>query len=562
MGAPRFSFVVPVHDPPLGLLRACLASIMGQTVADWELCLIDDGCRDPHVRGALSAARADRRVRAAPRPTAGGIVAASNDGLALATGEFVVLVDHDDWIELDALAVIAAALDREHDIDYLYTDEDKLAEDGTVFDTFLKPGWSPERLRAQNYCTHLSVLRRRLVAEVGGFREGFDGSQDHDLILRVSERARRIAHVPRVLYHWCATPGSAAADAHAKPYAREAGRRAVGEHMARLGLAAEVQHLPTPGHFRVRRPPAEPAPTVSVVMPTAGTRRPVWGVTRTLVLDALSSLLDVTADGEDLEVVVVVDPETPSAVVRAIDALPVKLLRAEGAFNYSSRCNEGVAASSGELVVLLNDDVRVEQPDWLQVMCGFFAESDVGVVGARLLYADGTLQHGGILLNEQPLHIFHGFAGDDPGPFGLLELDREVSAVTGACLVTRRKLWDELGGLPEEFAVAFNDLDYCLRVRASGRRVLWTAHATLYHFESQTRRPEADRHEIELLYRCWSEELHHDPYGHPSFAPRQAQWVDRSRATARAALGAAWHRHRMRQRTVAALGRAVIAPVP
>lgn len=540
MSPPLFSVVVPVHDPPLGLLRACLASIRNQTWTDWELVLVDDGSRDPAVRAELAAACAtDRRVSVHTREQAGGIVAASNDGLAAARGEFVVLVDHDDRIEPHALAAVADAIAAEPDADYVYTDEDKIDPAGQVYDTFLKPDWSPERLRAQNYCTHLSVLRRSLVAEVGGFREGFDGSQDHDLILRVTERARRILHVPQVLYHWCVTPGSAAGDPHAKPYAREAGRRAVADHMARLGLAATVEHLATPGHFRVRRPPVDAS--ASIVMVTVGTTRPVWGVERVLVLQAVRSVLDVTAH-DGLEIIVVLDPRTPEAVRGELATLPVTLIEADGAFNFSRWTNLGVAASSGEYVVLLNDDVLVEQPDWLDVMLGFFAEPDVGVVGARLLYADGTLQHGGILLNEQPLHIFHGFAGDDPGPFGLLEIDREVSSVTGACLATPRALWDELGGLPEEFAVAFNDLDYCLRVRRTGRRVIWAAHATLYHFESQTRRPDADQHEIDLLYERWHHELHHDPYGNPQFAPRQAVWLPAERATGWAALKAAWRR--------------------
>jgi O-antigen biosynthesis protein len=539
---PRFSILTPVHDPPLALLRACIGSIGAQTCRDWELCLVDDGSADAAVRAELRrAAGADRRVKLVERPVSGGIVAASNDALAIAIGEFVVLVDHDDRLEPDALARVDEVLRSDRRIDYVYTDEDKLADDGSVYDVFHKPDWSPERLRAQNYCTHLSVLRRSLVREVGGFRAGFDGSQDHDLILRVTERARQIRHVPAVLYHWCVNRGSAAGDADAKPYAREAGRAAVADHLGRLGISATVEHERTPGHYRVRRALPDPVPPVSVVIPTRGTARPVWGVTRPLVLGAVRSLLEVTTY-PDLEVVVVVDPATPAGVRTQLERADVTLIEADGAFNYSRWCNQGVAASHGKHLVLLNDDVLIEQPDWLDVMVGFFAEPDVGVVGARLLYADGTLQHGGILLNEQPLHIFHGFGGDDPGPFGLLEIDREVSAVTGACLATPRAVWDELGGLAEEFAVAFNDLDYCLRVRRTGRRVLWTAHATLYHFESQTRRPDAAEHEIELLYTRWSDELHRDPYGNPNFAPRQAVWLPAERASFRAAAAAAWRR--------------------
>ena len=538
----RFSIVTPVHDPPLYLLEASLASIAAQTFGDFELCLVDDGSASPAVRAALRrAVAADHRVRLIERPAAGGIVAASNDAVAMARGEFVALVDHDDRLDPRALALIDDALRTDPDIDYVYTDEDKLAGDGTVYDTFYKPDWSPERLRSQNYCTHLSVLRRALVEDVGRFRPGFDGSQDHDLILRVTERARRVHHVPEVLYHWCITPGSAAGDPDAKPYAREAGRRAVAEHTERVGVPATVEHLATPGHYRVRRTRPKPAPSVSIVIPTVGTARPVWGVARPLVLGAVRSLLGVT-EYPHVEVVVVLDPDTPAPVIDALGALDVRLVEGDGPFNYSARCNMGVAASTGELVVLLNDDTLVEQPDWLDVMLGFFHEPDVGVVGARLLYADGTLQHGGILLNTQPLHIFHGFAGDDPGVFGLLEIDREVSAVTGACLATPRALYDELGGLPEEFAVAFNDLDYCLRVRRTGRRIIWTPHATLYHFESQTRAPYAEQPEIDLVYRRWGDELVHDPYGNPHFAPKQAVWLPAERATTIAALRAAWHR--------------------
>jgi glycosyltransferase involved in cell wall biosynthesis len=544
VSGPTFSILVPVHDPPLALLRACLASISAQTWPDWELCLVDDGGRDPEIRAELrAAADGDPRVRLQTRPVAGGIVAASNDALAAASGQFVVLVDHDDRLDPRALAAVAATIEQSPDVDYVYSDEDKIGSDGRVFDTFLKPDWSPERLRSQNYCTHLSVLRRSLVDDVGGFRPGFDGSQDHDLILRVTERARRIVHVPQVLYHWCVTPGSASGDAHAKPYAREAGRRAVAEQMARLGVEAMIEHLPTPGHFRVRRRP--PDGSVSIVIVTVGTTRPVWGVDRVLVVQAVQSLLAVT-QRPDVEIVVVADPATPVAVLEQLSALPVTLVPTSGRFNFASWSNLGVAASSGDYVVLLNDDALIEQPDWLDVMVGFFAEPDVGVVGARLLYADGTLQHGGILLNGQPLHIFHGFAGDDPGPFGLLEIDREVSAVTGACLATPRVVWEELGGLPEDFAVAFNDLEYCLRVRRSGRRVIWTAHATLYHFESQTRRPHADQHEIDLLYDRWGPELHADPYGHPGFAPRQAVWLPANRASTWLALVEAWRRSSVR----------------
>lgn len=533
---PMFSIVTPVHDPPMHLFTACIDSVLAQTDGDWELCLVDDGSRSPDVIDALDAlAVRDVRARVVHRAVGGGIVAASNDGLAMASGEFVVLLDHDDTIEPDALAVVRAAIEEHPDVDYVYSDEDKVDEQGVVFDTFLKPDWSPERLRSQNYCTQLSVIRRSLVTEIGGFRDGYDGSQDHDLVLRVGERARRVAHVPRVLYHWCATAGSTAADADAKPYAREAGRRAVQDHMDRIGVGATVERLATPGHFRVRRVLPDPAPLVSIVIPTAGTARPVWGVDTPLVQRCLRSLVEHTTY-PNWEAVIVVDPVTPSSVRAALErwraADPrIRLVDGEGSFNFSARVNQGVAARTGPLVLLLDDDTQVESTDWLETLVGFTLESDVGAVGAKLLYADGTLQHGGHLYSRHPLHIFHGYAGDDPGPFGLLEIDREVSGVTGACLLTPRSVWEELGGFDEAFAVAFNDVDYCLRVRESGRRIIWTPHAVLYHFESQTRPGNASSAEDALVVERWQHVLDRDPYGNPGLAVGQAEWVSANRTS-------------------------------
>ena len=328
----------------------------------------------------------------------------SNDSLEMAAGEFLVLVDHDYLLERDALEIIVTSR-RDPTTDYLYTDENKESEAAHAFyDDFFKPDWSPERLRSQNYCTHLSVLRRSLVDEVGRFRLGTDGAQDHDLILRVTERARRVDHVPAVLYHWTASPTSTAFRTAVKPYAREAGRRAVADHLQRVGIAGEVEHSSLPGCYRVRRD--RPSPAAARERRDAHGRHCGRGVGRRAPAGARRPAL--VARRHRLSVVpgvVVVDPATPGHVRYELDKVPVRLVEGMGPFNYSARCNAGVAASSGELVVLLNDDVLVEQPDWLDVMSGFFGEPDVGVVGARLLYADGRLQHCGILLNAQPLHL-------------------------------------------------------------------------------------------------------------------------------------------------------------
>ena len=450
----------------------------------------------------------------------------------MATGEFVVLVDHDDRIEPDALARVDDALDADPTIDYLYTDEDKVAARRHGLRHVPQAGLVT-RTAALAELLHPPVGAAAVAGRRGRRvpRRASTARRTTTSILRVTERARTVHHVPEravpLVRHarlGGRRPGRQAVRAGGRPARRRRPHRAARDRRHRRAPAR------TPGHFRVRRRRSTGRRPVSVVDADGRDVAARCGASTArssceAVALARSSVTDVPAT---IEVIVVADPATPPDVVddarrhrrctRRRRRRPVQLL-ARAATRASPR-------RAGELVVLLNDDVLVEQPDWLDVMVGFFAEPDVGVVGARLLYADGTLQHGGILLNEQPLHIFHGFAGDDPGPFGLLEIDREVSAVTGACLAhAAARCGTSSAGCREDFAVAFNDLDYCLRVRATGRRVIWTPHATLYHFESQTRAADADQHEIDLLYERWGDELRHDPYGNPNFAPRQAVWL-------------------------------------
>ena len=283
MGRTFFSVLTPVYEPPIDALRAAIASVREQTFGDWELILVDDCSPSPEVLEVLQAAASDPRITVIERNSNGGIVAASNDAIAAATGEFLVLLDNDDLLHPRALEKVAAALAVDPSIDYVYTDEDKINAEGQHYDAFRKPAWSPERLRGQMYTSHLSVLRASLVREVGGFHTGFDGSQDHDLVLRVTERARRVAHVPEVLYHWRVVPGSTAGDASAKPYAWEAGRRAVQAHLDRVGVPGEVQFGEIQGTLRVKRE-ASADHVVSVVIPTRGSSGIVWGEERVFVL--------------------------------------------------------------------------------------------------------------------------------------------------------------------------------------------------------------------------------------------------------------------------------------
>jgi GT2 family glycosyltransferase len=527
--SPRFSFITPVYDPPEGVLRETIAAVTAQTFVDWELVLVDDASPSSHVSRVLEEATAsDERIRAVRREVNGGIVAASNDALALATGEFVVLLDHDDVIEPDALAAVASAIDAVPETDYLYSDEDHLSPDGRLVNAFYKPDWSPERLRSQNYCCHLSVLRRALVERVGGFRDGFDGSQDYDLVLRVTEQARHVEHIPRVLYHWRQLPTSVAGDPNAKPYAYEAGRRAIQEHCDRLGIDAEVEAQEPLGTYRVRRR-VRGEPLVSVIIPTCGTIGRVWGIERCYVVEAVRSMVE-RSTYRALEFVVVVDDFTPPDVIAALERIAgdrLNLVWYDRPFNFSEKINLGRVHASGDYLLLLNDDVELITPDAVSVLLALAQEPEVGSTGAKLLFSDGTLQHAGHVYNGNPFHIFFRWHGSEMGPSALLAVERECIGVTAACLMMRAEVFDEVGGLSTSFVSNFNDVDLALKLQLHGYRTVWSPHAQLYHFESVSRDPEVTVEEVALLRRRWNEFLSSDPYYNPNLEPFRDDWVQR-----------------------------------
>jgi GT2 family glycosyltransferase len=501
-----FSIVPPVYNPPLDALRACIRSVRAQQLADWEWCICDDASPDPAVAAELERlAAAEPRVRLVRRAVNGGIVAASNDALALATGEFVALLDHDDQLGPTALAQMAAELGAHPEADYLYSDEDKVDRAGEHYDLFLKPDWSPERLRSQMYTGHLSVLRRSLVDEVGGFRAGFEGSQDHDLVLRVTERAREIRHLHATLYAWAVVPGSAAGDAGAKPYAFEAGRRAVEEHCVRTGIDADVEFVPGPGVYRVRRR-VQGEPLVSVIIPTRGSGGDVWGQHRVFVSEMVRSIVE-RSTYSHLEFVIVHDTDTPPEVMAELRELCGSRLvdvPYDKPFNFSEKINWGFAAASGDYLLILNDDMEVIDPDWIETLLALAQDPGVGLVGAKLLFSDGTVQHAGHHYdNGEAYHFLYGAERDDTGYFNSLVVQRETSGVTGACMMLRREVYDEVGGMTELLPGSFNDVDFCLKVRAAGHRIIWTPWASLYHFESKSRDPRVTAEEVNLIRSRW-----------------------------------------------------------
>lgn len=488
--APLFSIVTPVYEPPVDVLGDTIASVLAQDHDDWEWLLVDDCSPTEAVRELIRehAAR-DPRIRLVERATNGHIVAASNDGIEAARGEFIVLLDHDDLLTPGALSANARQIARHPDVDYLYSDEDKVDDDGRLYDEFQKPGWSPERLRGQMYTSHLSVMRTEVVRRVGGFREGYDGSQDHDLALRVGEVARRVVHIPEVLYHWRAVVGSASADINAKPYATIAGARAVQDHMDRLGLPAEVGQGPVPGHYRVTRR-LDPSVRVSVVIPTIGQSDLIWGSRRVLVVEAVRSLLAHT-DHPELEVVVVYDEPTPESVLdslREVAGDKLVLERFTRPFNYSEKMNVGCLRATGERLVFLNDDVEVISDGWLEQLVAPLDEPDVGLTGARLYFSDATVQHAGhAYTGGHYLHPYRDLPRSSYGPFGALIINREASGVTAACAAMRRDTFLEIGGFSEVLPANFNDVDLCYKVRGQDLRIVYVAAVELFHFESRSR---------------------------------------------------------------------------
>lgn len=483
---PLFSIVTPVYDPPIDVLTETIQSAIDQTFDSWELILVDDCSPTPEVRETMRrfAAR-DPRVRVIERPTNGHIVAASNDGIAAARGEFIALLDHDDLLVPEALEAMAELVDRYDDLDYAYSDEDKIDANGRHYQAFAKPAWSPRRLRAQNYCCHFSVLRTSLVREVGGFREGYDGSQDHDIILRVSERARRVVHVPRILYHWRVVPGSAAGDPTAKPYAVEAGRRAVQDQLDRLGLPGEVILGPGRGHYRVR--PELPADRrVSIVIAGDNSRRLVWGEYRRLLRGAVTSASALTQH-EQLEFVVVHDehlPDPDKAELADLNATSVRFVRCDAVAGLSERRNLGALASSGDRLVFLDQATEVRTSGWLEELVAPLEEDSVGLTGPKILTTDGLVSSCGLARHPKGLqNVGRGLAHDHPGEFGMLWSTREVLALGSACLAVRRNDYIDVGGFGEQVNEGLSHIDLAFKVRSAGLHVVAVPSCEMYQFE-------------------------------------------------------------------------------
>jgi len=515
---PRFSIVIPTYNTPDLILRTALDSVLAQAYPYWELCIADDNSSKSNVRLTLQEyARKDARIKITYRKTNGHISEATNTAMELASGDYVCFMDHDDEIAPSALYEFAIKLNEDTALDFIYSDEDKLTERGQRYEPFFKPDWSPEYFEACMYTAHFACYRASAVRKIGGFRTAFNGAQDYDFVLRFTEQFGNVGHVPKILYHWRAIPGSTAAAMDNKDYVIDAAVRALKERLERTGTLSFVRPNRYGGCFDVRRA-IEGNPKISIIIPTTGRNFELRGTLVDLVLNCVENVARLSTY-TNCEFVIVHDGPLRDSTLQGLSKYsPVLVQYDDPLFNFSKKINLGALRASGDYLLLLNDDTEIISPDWMEAMLSIAQNPQVGVVGAKLMFEDGAIQHAGVAFFEgRPDHVRRGFGNDDPGYFFSTVGQRNYSAVTGACMLSRKDLFVAVRGFDEALTVNYNDIDYCLKIRESGFRVAYAAQAQLTHFESRSRVRHVSKQEVDLFVKRWGSFVRNDPYYSPYF---------------------------------------------
>lgn len=520
---PLISIVIPLYCTPLPYLKELLESVRRQSYENWQLCLADGSPDDKAKEFIEKHYGREKRIVYRKLEENGGISVNTNEAVALAAGEYLMLCDHDDTLEPDTLYEIVKAI-NDTGADVLYTDEDKVSMDGRhYFDPNFKPDFNLFRLRENNYICHIFVVKKSLTDETGLLRSEFDGAQDFDFILRCCEKAQKIMHIPKVLYHWRCHMDSTAADPSSKAYAYEAGRKAVREHYQRLGIDAKVEMTERPGWYR-SHVKVQGNPLISVIIPNKD---------HTDDLELCLFSMTRKSTYRNYEILIVENNSEKEETFEYYRKLPdrypkARVLTWEKEFNYSAINNFAAKEAKGEYLLFLNNDVEILTPDWMEEMLQNCQQENVAAVGAKLYYPDDTIQHAGVVLGLGGIagHIMCRASKEDPGYFGRMISVQEISAVTAACMMVKKSDFDAVGGLDETFQVAFNDIDLCMKFRAAGKKIIFTPYAELYHYESKSRgledTPEKQFRfdkEVKRFQEKWAQQLEMgDPYYSPNLS--------------------------------------------
>ena len=507
---PKISIVVPLYNTDTEFFRELLYSVHCQTYKNWELCLAD-GSEKP-LEKIQSMVKGDKRIKYKFLGENKGISGNTNAALEMATGDFISLLDHDDILDITALYEVVKVINENKDVDFIYTDEDKFHFiDEPYFAPHFKPDYAPDTLRSNNYICHYSVIRKDLLKRVGGFRSEFDGAQDFDLILRITENANRIYHISKVLYHWRIHKDSTAMNQEAKPYAILAGKKAIESHLERIGLEGTVFEGPNAGTYGIDYKVID-NPKVSIIIPNKDGND--------ILKLCIESILSKTTYN-NYEIVIVENNSETKEIFDYYKELEadnrIKVVKyEEKGFNYSRIINFGVKNSDGEYIIQLNNDTELLTPNWIEKMLGYCQREDVGAVGVKLYYPDQTIQHAGVIVGclQVAAHIFRGLSKEDQGYFGRENLTQNMNAVTAACMMTKKSIYEDVGYMNEDFAVAFNDIDFCLKIRQSGKLIIYNPFVEFIHYESKTRGNDNDpdkierfQREINLFLETWREKL-------------------------------------------------------
>ncbi len=520
---PKISIITPVWNPDEEILRLTIESVLNQVYPDWELHLVDGGSEKIHVKRVLMEyAEKDPRIKITFLPENKGIAGNSNEALKMVTGKYVGFLDHDDLLSPYALFEVVTCLNRNPDLVLIYSDEDKLDKEGNRIEPFFKPDWSPDLFLSNNYICHFTVILTESVASVGGFRNDFDGAQDYDLFLRITEKSApgTIGHIPKILYHWRMTGSSESGNSGVKPYAIKAAKKALSETIARRGLEAGVGEGIFPGSYRVRYT-IHGNPEITIIIPTKDKSA--------LLRTCIQSILDKTTY-QNYQILIVdnqsSEPETFVYYESLRNNEKIRIIHYRKAFNYSIINNYAVAQTTSPYILFMNNDIEVISEDWLTAMLEHIQREGVGAVGAKLLYPDNTVQHAGVIIGIGGVagHSHKHYSVKDHGYFGRMNIIQDVSAVTAACMLMKKDFFQKTGGFDEALAIAFNDVDLCLRIRQEGQLIVYTPYAQLYHHESMSRgyedTPEKEQRfqqEIQFIRDRWGVVIDQgDPFYNPN----------------------------------------------